>query len=395
MTEITVVGGGLGGLVAAITAAEAGARVTLHEAHSGLGGRARTADATYRANDGTRVFYSDGPHWSWLAERGLAGPAVGVGRRELTRVVFRHAGEVRHRPPAALLRAVSHRRLRAPVDRDFHSWASERLGERAAHAVEGFAGIITFDADPGRLSAAFVWERVLRVASPKPPAARYVIGGWQSVVDRLAERARGLGVRIETGSRVTELPGTPVVVATHLASARSLLGDDTLAWESGRTVLLDLGLTAGARDPFITWDLDEGGFSERYSSPDPSLVPRGHTLVQAQMPMRPGERTADAVARVERLFDQSYRDWRDRVAWRRDAVANGRTGAIDLPGRTWRDRPAVARGDGVYLASDQAAAPGFLSEVTFATAIEAATLAVRDLTRSAGRSGTPVSRAMP
>lgn len=387
MTEITVVGGGLGGLVAAITAAEAGARVTLHEAHSRLGGRARTLDGTYRANDGTRVFYSDGPHWSWLAARGLAGPAAKVGRRELTRVVFRHAGEVRSRPPMALLKAVSRRRLQAPVDRDFHSWACERLGEPAARAVEGFAGIITFDADPGRLSAAFVWERVLRVAAPRPPAARYVIGGWQSVVDRLAGHARRLGVRIETGSRVTEPPDAPTVVATQLASARSLLGDETLTWESGRTALLDLGLAARPRDPFITWDLDEGGFSERYSSPDPSLVPPGHSLVQAQLPIRPGERTADAVARLERLFDQSYPDWRGRVAWRRDAVANGRTGAIDLPGRTWRDRPAVDRGDGVYLAGDQVAAPGFLSEVTFASAIDAASCAVKDVSVRQARLG--------
>lgn len=387
MTEITVVGGGLGGLVAAITAAEAGARVTLHEAHSRLGGRARTTDGPYRANDGTRVFYADGPHWSWLSARGLAGPAGRVGRRELTRLVFRHAGEVRNRPPAALLRAVARRRLRPPADRDFHGWACERIGERAARAVEGFAGVITFDADPGRLSAPFVWERVLRVAAPRPPSARYVIGGWQSVVDRLADHARRLGVRIETGSRVTELPDAPVVVATHLASARTLLGDDTLSWESGRTVLLDLGLAAGAHDPFVVWDLDEGGFSERYSSVDRSLVPPGHSLVQAQLPMRPGERTADAVARLERLFDQSYPDWRDRVAWRRDAVANGRTGAIDLPGRTWRDRPAVVRGDGVYLAGDQVAAPGVLSEVTFASAIEAATHAVRQVSVPRARLG--------
>ncbi|WP_075848638.1 NAD(P)-binding protein [Saccharomonospora sp. CUA-673] len=37
--EITVVGGGLAGLVAAVEAAERGAKVTLHEAHSSLGGR--------------------------------------------------------------------------------------------------------------------------------------------------------------------------------------------------------------------------------------------------------------------------------------------------------------------------------------------------------------------
>ena len=54
---------------------------------------------------------------------------------------------------------------------------------------------------------------------------------------------------------------------------------------------------------------------------------------------------------------------------------DGRSGALDSPGTTWRDRPAIARGDGVYLCGDQVAAPGCLSEVSFASAIEAGTLA--------------------
>ena len=44
MHRITVVGGGFAGLTAAITAAEAGAKVTVYEAHHTLGGRARTAE---------------------------------------------------------------------------------------------------------------------------------------------------------------------------------------------------------------------------------------------------------------------------------------------------------------------------------------------------------------
>ena len=48
----------------------------------------------------------------------------------------------------------------------------------------------------------------------------------------------------------------------------------------------------------------------------------------------------------------------------------GLTGAIDLPGTTWRDRPAIDRGNGIFLAGDQVAAPGLLSEVAFASACE-------------------------
>ena len=73
MTGITVVGGGIAGLVAANACAEAGATVTLREAHRTLGERARTTPPPYLAQEGPHV-YADGPHWIWLAERGLTGP---------------------------------------------------------------------------------------------------------------------------------------------------------------------------------------------------------------------------------------------------------------------------------------------------------------------------------
>jgi len=51
---------------------------------------------------------------------------------------------------------------------------------------------------------------------------------------------------------------------------------------------------------------------------------------------------------------------------------NNPTGALDLPGTTWRDRPAIDRGKGIFLAGDQVAALGLLSEVAFASASRAA-----------------------
>ena len=50
---------------------------------------------------------------------------------------------------------------------------------------------------------------------------------------------------------------------------------------------------------------------------------------------------------------------------------NGRTGALDPPGKTWRDRPQIDRGGGVFLAGDMVAAPGCLSEIAWASAVEA------------------------
>ena len=388
MTGITVVGGGIAGLVAANACAEAGATVTLREAHRTLGGRARTTPPPYLAQEGPHVFYADGPHWSWLAERGLTGPAARPSWRELRAVRFRHGGAARVVPPASLLRMLADRRRTAPVDRDFSGWAAQRYGAAATLAAANLIGAVTFDADPGRLSAAFVWERLLRVTAPRPPAVRYVIGGWTSVVSRLAARAAELGVAIETGARVDRLPDPPVIVATELAAARRLLADPALVWDSGSTVLLDVGLRARRGDAFVVFDLDEAGFLERYSSPDPSLAPAGHSLVQAQMPLRPGESRAAGLVRLERLLGLGLPGWRERVSWRRDGVAAGRTGALDLPGRTWRDRPAIDRGHGVFLAGDMVAAPGLLGEVAINSALHAA----RGALRAAGIVGAPGHR---
>jgi hypothetical protein len=51
---------------------------------------------------------------------------------------------------------------------------------------------------------------------------------------------------------------------------------------------------------------------------------------------------------------------------------DGRSGALDHPGTTWRERPAIDRGGGIFLCGDQLAADGCLSEVSFASATEAA-----------------------
>lgn len=377
--RITVVGGGFGGLTAALCAAETGAQVTVHEAREELGGRARTALGPHRTNEGPHVLYDGGPHWRWLRERKLLPPMARVPAAEGLRMRFHHDGALHRMPPLGLLRL---RRTRdAPMDVPYLEWAAERAGEATARAAAHFAAVATFHHAPGELSAAFTHERMRR-ASKLPPEAHYVRGGWGSLVARMAERARERGVRIETGSRVG--PGAlaearehgPVVVATSLAAARGLLDDPTLSWPSGRTALLDLVLETRTGDPFVVSDLDAPGWIERFTAADPSLAPAGQALIQAQFPLAPEEKRGDALARGDHLLDLAFAGWRERVVRRTEATANGRTGAVDLPGTCWRDRPAVDRGDGCYLVGDQVAAPGVLSEVSFASALEAVRLAL-------------------
>jgi phytoene dehydrogenase-like protein len=374
--QVMIVGAGIAGLVAAIACAEEGARVQLMEAHEQLGGRGRSTDGPYKANLGPHAMYKDGDFWRWMRERKML-PAYTNAR--LTGVRLRMGGTLRRTPPLGALPTVMRLRGReAPVDVDFRSWATEHTDERTAGMLCSAAGVFTFYHDPGRLSAAFVWPRMVRLLLTVPSIVGYPVAGWSTLIEVLERRVRELDVQIETGSRVKELPsGGPVIVATELGQARELLSEDGLAWQSGNTVCLDLGVRHRRGDPTIVSDLDESGWVGRYSGANPTIAPEGEELIQAQMPIRDGESADQAARRLERLLDVSVEDWRGRETWRRRQVMDGRSGALDLPGSSWRDRPAVDRGDGVFLAGDMVAAEGMLAEVSWMSGVETARLALQ------------------
>jgi phytoene dehydrogenase-like protein len=385
MRHITIVGGGLAGLTAAISCAEQTAKVTLLETHDEVGGRARSTPGPYKANLGPHAILASSPLWQWLTERGLRPPYA---RPRLSGVRFRWENDIRRVPAVgATVAALRLRGRPAPVEIDFRTWASEQVGPEASEILSHSAGILTYHHDPGELSAAFLWEPLVRGLLSAPPTARYPIGGWSTMVDGMRVRAAELGVEIRTGERVQQLPDPPVILATELRDARSLLDDDTLDWSSGHAVCLDLAVEHRRGDPFVVVDLQEAGWAERYTAADPSLAPDGEELIQAQMPIRPGEPPDAAAGRLERLLDASFTGWRERERWRRRQVMDGRTGALDFPGQSWRDRPSVDRGGGVFLAGDMVAAPGCLSEIAWASAVEASRLAVA----SAQGAGVPTA----
>ena len=389
MKDVTVIGGGLGGLSAAITAAEAGASVTLHEAHRTLGGRWRSTPVRrraassesaeprlYRAHEGPHVIYRDGPIWAWLKKRGLLGVTCRVPLGATMRFRFWHRGRLRAAPPAGFLRVLwISRRKGVPTDQSFRVWASRLVGDDAAGMGASASGVGVFHPDPGSLSAAFIAERLSRVYSVPPPAS-YRKGSWGAMFEEIGQYARSLGVIIELGSRVSSIDAGITIVATELESARLLLGDDCLDWPSGRTSLLDLGVKRDPRDLFVVSDLDTCGWLENFTMPDSSIAPAGEHLVQMQMPIDPEDSKAAGVARLEAIADQALPGWRGRTTHRLESLANARTGAVDYPGTSWRDRPAIDRGDGVYLVGDRVAAPGLLSEVSLNSGVRAAQMAL-------------------
>jgi phytoene dehydrogenase-like protein len=370
--QITIVGGGIAGLVAAISCAEEGRKVLLHEATGKLGGRGRGADGPYIAHHGPHALYGDGAFYGWLAKQKLLPK---LARPKATTVKVRIDGRMT-RLPVPLIAAALRLRGKAPVDVDYRTWATERAGERTAQAAIGFVSLPTFHHDPGELSAAFCHERFHRIVLHSTKV-RYVVGGWSVLIANLAQRARDLGVEIHTGSRMTELPAPPAILALPLSAARALLPDRDLQSTGTRTALLDIATTAMRRSPRLVFDLTERLYLTRITGPDPSLAPAGQDLIQAAAGIRPEESIDQATARIEAVIDAGFPGWRTRETWRRRSLAENSSGAIDPPGQTWRDRPAIDQGDGIYLAGDQVAAEGLLGEVSFDSALRAAKMITR------------------
>ena len=199
-------------------------------------------------------------------------------------------------------------------------------------------------ADPGRLSAAFVWDLLLRVTAARAPAVR-----WPR--RRLAGRgrpARGAGPGAGGADR-------DVVAGRRAARAA---GDrrDPAGVRAGPARRRHAGLgerpvRAARRGPrarpprrVLVADLDDAGFVERVTGVDATLAPAGHCAGAgrhaaqaggaarrgARPPGAPARPRAPAVARPGRL-----------------AARRGRRRPLRRPGpagSTWRDRPAVDRG---------------------------------------------------
>jgi phytoene dehydrogenase-like protein len=377
--QVTVVGGGIAGLVAAIHCAQQDSQVHLHEATGKLGGRARSADGPYVANYGPHALYGDGPFYAWLRKEKLL---PRLARPNIATIRVRVDGHTRRMPRSLILAAL---RLRgaAPADLDYRTWASERVGEDEAEAAIGFVSLPTFHHDPGELSAAFAQERFHRLVFAGNKV-RYVIGGWSSLIDKLTQRATDLGVQIETNSRVAELPQPPVILAVPLSAARGLLPHRELHTEGTRVVLLDIAVRSSGRSPRGVIDLTQRLYVTRTTGPDRTLAPAGEDLIQASAGLRPSESIEQATERIETVIDAGFPGWRDQETWRRRSLAENASGAIDLPGHTWQDRPALDQGNGIYLAGDAVAAPGLLSEVSYNSASEAAKLVTG---KCAGRTG--------
>lgn len=428
LVDVIVVGGGLAGLVSAATAAQAGRRVVVFDAHP-LGGRARVDDRNgFRFNRGPRALYLGGAGRPILDSLGVdtragASPAVPQSQG-------RHQGQLRLLPQGLgsllrtpLLRPAEKLQVgriltrfpkldtKALAGTSFGVFLAEQhLGPTAADLVRMLARVATYAAEPDAADAgAVVGNMQLALAE----GVRYLDGGFQVIVDGLQAAALKAGVEFRTVAATSVHPGsgttrpvvhtaqgpisaTSIVLATGTPeAAANLLGSPIIGADHltapVTAACLELGLRRPPRYP-VVFGVGEPLYLSTHCPPA-QLAPPGHAVVHV---MR--NHAAD-----ETLNHHEQRTWlwaaaqqagvaEEHVVEQRFLAEMVVTGGMPtaegggLPGR-----PTVASPErpGILLAGDWVGPVGLLADASVASGAAAGQLAVAP---SAGATATMAAK---
>lgn len=420
--DVIVIGGGLAGLTAAITAARAGARTTLLEGLSRAGGRARSwVREGFHFNMGPHALYRGGPGMAVLQELGVrpAGSApsssgnlaVAGGRTYalpagLVSLLTTSLLEVGEKLEVArFLNALPHLDT-ARYDAVPVGAALDELlrGEGSRGLARALVRLTSYSHAPGRVSAGVALAQMKQALAT---GVLYLHGGWQVLVDELTALARKHGVVVETGApaRVAESrdgcpavrqDGRPlrragaVVLAMGPREVRRLVDGGTDATlrrlEDGalpaRMAVLDVGLRRLPRPKrCFSLGIDVPTYVSVHSA-TARLAPAGAALVHVGRYLAPGEtpERAELRAELEEALELLQPGWRAELVIDRFLPGATVAGALPLaaegglaarPGVELADRP------GFFLAGDWIGARGLLADASLASGQEAGAAAAR------------------
>ena len=389
--KAVVIGGGPAGLIAASRMAAGGIETVLLEAGPHLGGRAASEKrGGFDLNQGPHALYIGGPAGRELKAQGIelewwnpVAPAASV---------FPCNGRLKRSPGGSvrLGRWVAGLRRLEPGDLAGIStaqWLRESLGSETARAsAAAFVRVSTFVADQENLSAD-VAATQLKIGAY--PGVRYLRGGWQSLVDALTRKAEADGAALRTRAAVRAVERTAddweVTLDDETLRADALVvaagGPDTVAQLLGNLApaapgpaveisVLDLGLESlPRRMRRFALGVDEPTYLSRHSTPDHRDGVLLSLAGYARQPRQALEELADAV----------QPGWRDRATLERFLPRMVAVSAMSTPaGGGLAGRPAVDRGEGLYLAGDWIGPEGWLVDAALASGAAAAAAALRD-----------------
>ncbi len=414
--DVVVVGGGLGGLTAAALLAKGGARVTLLEKSSELGGRGGTTEIAggFRMNLGPHALYRGSAGIGVLGELGITPKGkvpTSSGLYAMDRGVLRtlpvgfvsmmttgllplgaklELGRLLTRLPkldAATLDGIT---LRA--------WIDSVLKRPEARAfLEALVRVSTYANAPDQLSAGAAIDQVQRGLKDN---VLYLDGGWSQLVSALRDAATAAGVELRTGVRVTELArgadgrvtgvrlangeaiaAAHVIVAATPAVAAGLAGQGSSVARHAaevvpvRAACLDLALSSlpKPRAKFAL-GIDAPTYLSVHSL-TAELAPAGGALIHVAKYLAPGDDGDGAQEELEAMMDAMQPGWREVVVHRRYLPKITVASALDLAsagGLKGRQPVLVADVPGLSLVGDWVGGEGMLADASFASAREAA-----------------------
>ncbi|WP_248927012.1 FAD-dependent oxidoreductase [Paenibacillus hamazuiensis] len=442
--DIVVVGGGLGGWIAAVYAARAGKRVLLAEKANAFGGRAGTVVRDGVAlNLGAHAVYRDGELPAILKELGIV-PAGGVpasaghgvwnggihtlpgspmsllatrmlswrGKVELGRIMAKVKKLDENRLPAGTLREWAERNIREP---------------QARHLIYTLCRTASYAHRPDIQLAGPVVRQIKHVLNG---GVLYVDGGWQTMIDSLRKTAEATGrveavsgkavLKVSKAERLYEdLADSPENgrFAVRFADGETVVADGVILavppaeccriFEGAdRTVLEiwrkqarpvtsacldlvmrklprpDIQFVMGVDSPFLFTNLSRAS----------KLSDNG--LIAVSMLKYHGAAQPDAErdrADIERTLDLLQPGWRQEVVGRQYLpnmiVVHDHPHAM----RTSIPGPAVSEMPGLYVAGDWAGHRELLADAAAASAKRAAEACLREVsqyTAGGGRNGS-------